>query len=97
MLKLVEDAEDKTSPQAIAPSLATLKSLFQMRLQDAIRAANERLDRFLSEGDRPMIVPVDLRLHNRELTSVDDIDVLLAEIRERLVEQLKSGQRVRLI
>ena len=97
VLRLIEDAEDKTTPQAIAPSLATLKSLFQMRLQDAIRASNERLDRFLSEGDRPMIVPVDLKLHNRELTSVDDIDVLLSEIRERLVEQLKSGQRVRLI
>jgi hypothetical protein len=97
VLKLIEDAEDKTTPQAIAPTLATLKSMFQMRLQVAITAANERLDRFLSEGDLPMIVPVDLRLNNRELTSVDDIDSLLAEIRQRLVEQLKSGQRVRLI
>lgn len=97
VLKLIEDAEDKTTPQAIAPALVTLKSMFQMRLQEATRAANERLDMFLSEGDRPMIVPVDLRLNNRELTSVDDIDALLAEIRQRLVEQLKSGQRVRLI
>lgn len=96
VLKLIEDAEDRTTPQAIAPSLASLKSLFQMRLHNAITAANERLDKLLSEGDKPMIVPVDLHLKNRELTSVEDIDSLLAEIRQRLVEQLQSGQRVRL-
>jgi hypothetical protein len=42
-------------------------------------------------------VPVDLRLHNRELKGPEDVDALLAEIRGRLMEQLSAGARVRLI
>lgn len=97
VLQVVEEAELNTSDEAIAPSLLNLQSQFQVRLEDARNRANEVLDRLLSQGDNPMIVPVDLKLENRELTSEDDIDELLAEIRERLIEQLKSGQRVRLI
>jgi len=97
VLKLLEDAEDNTTPEAIAPSLAALKTSFQLRLETARHEANALLDRLLSEGDNPMIVPVDLHLDNRELASEADVDALLAEIRKRLLEQLKSGQRVRLI
>lgn len=97
VLQVVEQAELNTSDEAIAPSLLNLQSQFQVRLETAQDRANKVLDELLSQGDNPMIVPVDLKLENRELTSEDDIDELLAEIRERLIEQLKSGQRVRLI
>ena len=44
-----------------------------------------------------MIVPVDLSLHNREIKTEADVEVLVAEIRRRLLQQLQSGQRIRLL
>ena len=74
-----------------------LKDQFTIELQQAEAKANELLDGFLSEGEDPMIVPLDLSLKNREIRSEEDIDALVEEIRERLLEQLRSGQRVRLL
>lgn len=97
VLHIVESAEHSTSDDAIAPSLLNLKSQFQVRMREAKAKANELLDQLLSQGDNPMIVTVDLSLDNRELKSEEDVEALLDEIRQRLLGQLKIGQRVRLI
>ena len=59
--------------------------------------ANERLDAILSEGSRPLIVKVDLGIRNREVATEAEVDSLVENIRERLLEQVRAGQRVRII
>lgn len=86
-----------TSPEAIAPTLGTLRDGFELRLERASKEANAVLDGLLSEGRRPMIRPHDLRLSNREVASVEDIEALVMEIREQLLEQIRAGARVRII
>ncbi len=97
VLRPVNDSLTDTSANAIAPSLRDLKDPFTVRLQEAERDANRLLDDYLSTGSNPMIVPMDLSLHNREIKTEQDVEALIDEIRERLLEQLRSGQRVRLL
>lgn len=66
-------------------------------LQRSEGEANERLDEILSAGNKPLIVRVDLSLRNRELTSEADVEALVTEVRERLLEQIHAGVRVRLV
>ena len=82
---------------AIAPPLSELKDAFLLTLQRGEDRANELLDDILSAGERPLIVKVDLTLHNREVTTEAEVEELVNEIRERLLAQVRSGQRVRLI
>jgi hypothetical protein len=97
VLRPVNAAVTDTSAAAIAPALSALKDAFVLTLQRGEDRANELLDDILSEGERPMIVKVDLTLHNREVTTEAEVEELVKEIRERLLEQVRSGQRVRLI
>ena len=97
LLKILEAAADNTTAEAIAPSLSELQDPFIVRLQRAEVEANVKLDKLLSEGDKPLIVTMDLSLQNREIKTEADVDALLAEIRERLMLQVKSGQRVRIL
>ncbi len=97
VLRPINDSTTDTTPDAIAPKLRALKEPFIVRLHDGERKANELLDGYLSEGPDPMIVPLDLSLHNREIKTEEDVEALVQEIRERLLEQLHSGQRIRLL
>jgi len=97
VLRPINDAATNTSVEAIAPALRDLREPFIVRLQNATIAADRLLDQYLSDGPNPVIVPMDLSLHNREIKSEKDVDALLKEIRERLLEQLRNGQRIRLI
>jgi hypothetical protein len=84
-----------TAAEAVSPTLQAMKDPFTLALKRAADEANERLDELLS--DKKLIVKVDLGLHNRELKAEEDVDALLAEIRERLMEQIAAGARVRLV
>ncbi len=95
VLRPIALAVTDTTAEAVAPPLTTLKDGSVLALRRAEEAANELLDGLLS--DRKLIVKVDLRLRNRELESEADIDALVGEIRERLLEQLRAGARVRLL
>ena len=97
LLKILEAASDNTTADAIAPGLSELRDPFIVRLQRAEQDANSKLDKLLSEGDKPLIVAMDLALQNREIKTEADVDALVTEIRERLMQQVKSGQRVRLL
>ena len=55
------------------------------------------LDKILSEGEKPLIVKVDLSLRNREVSSEAEVETLVGEIRDRLLEQVRTGTRVRLV
>lgn len=97
VLRPIAMAVTNTTAEAIAPPLAALKDPFAVALKRAEDQANDLLDEILSEGEKPLIVRVDLRLHNREVATETDIDALLKEIRNRLLEQVQAGARVRLM
>ena len=97
VLRPLSKAVTDTTAEAVAPALSALKDPFELALKRAEDEANELLDEILSEGEQPLIVKVDLSLHNREVTSEAEIEALLEEIRQRLLEQIRSGVRVRLV
>ena len=86
-----------TTAEAVAPTLVALDSPFVLALHQAEETANELLDEILSAGQRPLIVKVDLSLHNREIATAAEVDTLLEEIRKRLLEQIAAGARVRIL
>lgn len=96
VLRPLNNVATDTSAEAVAPALNELKDSFELQLQRAEEEANETLDQILSEGDKPLISRVDLKLYNREVASEADVDALVDEIRSRLMEQIRAGVRVRL-
>lgn len=97
VLRPVNQAMTETTADAVAPPLQALKDSFLNRLQQAEEAANELLDGMLSEGQKPLVVRLDLGLRNRELQSESDVEALLDELRQRLRSAMKQGARVRLL
>ncbi|TVQ94624.1 MAG: BREX system P-loop protein BrxC [Deltaproteobacteria bacterium] len=95
VLRPFTQALTDTTPQAIAPGLSALREPFVGRLARAEELANERLDELLSDTD--VIVKVDLKLRNRVIKEERDVDAMLSEIRARLLEQLATGAKVRLV
>ena len=86
-----------TTAEAIAPPLVSLKDPFALALRRAEDQANDLLDEILSEGERPLIARVDLRLRNREVATEADVEALVDEIKNRLLEHVRAGARVRLL
>lgn len=97
VLRPFASAATNTTAEAIAPSLVSLKDPFELALQRAEEAANDLLDEILSQGEKSLIVRVDLRLRNRELETEADVQALVDEIKTRLLEQIRPGVRVRLL
>ena len=97
MLRPFTEAVTDTTAEAVAPPLTALKDPFTLALQRAESQANDLLDEILSAGDRPLIARVDLQLRNREVATEADVQALVEEIRERLLEQVRAGARVRLL
>lgn len=95
VLRPIALALTDTSAEAIAPALSALRDPFTLALQRAEEEANELLDELLS--GKKLITKCYLNLHNRELATVEDVDALLVEIRERLLAQIATGARVRLV
>ncbi len=96
VLRPFASAVTATTPEAVAPSLLQLRDGFQLSLQRADEEANAILDAVLSEGDKPIVARVELGLRNRELSTEADVEALVSEIRQRLLEHVRNGQRVRL-
>ena len=95
VLRPIQQAMTDTTVDAVSPALPALADAFTLRLQRAETEANELLDGFLDERQR--VRKVDPRLKNREVSNEAELDALLGELRGRVVEQLKTGARVRLL
>lgn len=97
VLRPLAEALTSTSPEAIAPSLSALRERFELQLQHAEVEAHERLDDILSAGTQPSVVPLNLGLRNREVSTEAEVEALVNEVRQRLLEQVRSGARVRIL
>jgi hypothetical protein len=97
VLRPFAETTTSTTAEAVAPLLVYLKDPFALALQRAEDQANDLLDKILSEGDKPLIVRVDLRLRNREVETEAEVQALVDEIKTRLLEQVRPGTRVRLL
>jgi hypothetical protein len=97
VLRPLADVVTSTTSEAVAPPLDVLRAPFEAALKRAEDEANDRLDQILSEGERPLIVKVDLGIRNREVGTEAEVESLVSNIRERLLEQVRAGQRVRIV
>ena len=95
--RLLSDLHDATESAYRLSVHEREAGLSEAALKRAEDEANERLDGILSEGERPLIVKVDLGLRNREVGTEAEVESLVSNIRERLLEQVRAGQRVRIV
>ena len=97
VLEPVKKARQQIDNDALYPNLLQLKNTAS--LKDAEREANNKLDRVLAEETNVQVVPIDITksLLNREISSEEELNALVTELRDRLLNQLKDGVRIRLI
>jgi len=93
--KPINREQTDTTIEAMAPALVELRDPFLVRLQRAEAEANAILDELLS--DKKLIVTVNLGLRGREVTNAAEVEALVNEVRERLLEKVVNGARVRLV
>jgi hypothetical protein len=102
VLRPIAEATPAGDREATTPTLVELRDGTTTRLAKALEVAIDRLDELSSTGPgtgpapRPPVVRVEARLAGVEISSPEQLDRALAELRERVLEQLKGGARVRL-
>jgi hypothetical protein len=97
VIRPINEATTDTTADAISPALRDLRDSFIVRLQAAEERANRTLDEYRNTDSKHPFVPINLGLQNREVKSEAEVDALIEEIRERLLQQLRNGQRIRLL
>lgn len=97
VLRPFREALGSPDPNAVQPPLNVLRDSLAVHLPKAETKAHQELDRFIQEIDRVRVVAVRTDLKGRELTSPADVDLLVRELRERLLDMLDGGKvRIRL-
>ncbi len=96
VLRPITEAIPQTDATAISPSLEQLRDGFERALALAEKEAGDRLDALLSEGDRPILRKLATHLAGREISTIEELDRALGEVRRRALEVLSAGHRVRL-
>jgi hypothetical protein len=66
-------------------------------LQTAEQEANTYLDNTLSQVTDEQVIPLQLDLSGREVSTPEEIEALANHIKERLLAQLKPNTRIRII
>jgi hypothetical protein len=97
VLRPIAQALPTTSDEAIAPGLAELRDGTLRALDAAEERTNELLDEILSEGSSPQVRKVELGLRNREVGTLEELDSVLGDLRDRVEPELRAGRRVRLV
>ena len=86
-----------TTPDALRPTLVQLRDTAISKLHEAEHEANERLDSILAQSTATQVIRLPLLLSGREVSTREEVDMLLHELRERLLAQLKENTRIRLV
>lgn len=88
-------ATHDTSETARSPALSALQELYVSRVDRARDEAHERLEEILAE-DKVYVEPLTLGLDNKVITSQEELDATLADVRKRAMDMLDDGVHVRL-
>ncbi len=94
VLRPLREARCDTTPEAISPALAFLRDSVPNRLKEAVEEANRRLDEFIHHVT---VVQVKVQLKGREFSSAAEVEAWVTELRQRLMDQLREGVRVRVV
>jgi len=86
-----------TTHEALHPTLEVLKDSVISRLKEAEEEADARLDDILSEITEKQVVQFKTNLKGREVSTPEDVEMLVKELRERLLVHLKENMRIRLV
>ena len=99
VLRPVTDATYDTTAEALYPQLLELKDSAVLRLHMAEEKANSYLDDALSQATDKQVMTIAIDLSGREVSSPEEVEVLVNQLRDRLLSQLdgKSNIRIRLI
>ncbi|MCP3995778.1 MAG: BREX system P-loop protein BrxC, partial [bacterium] len=97
VLRPIDEALYETSPDDVEPSLLQFRDSGSARLAAAEHQAHELLDHALAEASTVQVVKLPHKLSGREVGSEREVDLLLDELRERILVQLENNTRVRLI
>ena len=97
VLRPVQEAVSDTTQDSLYPSLLELRDSAVLRLQTAEKQANTYLDNTLSQVTDEQVIPVQLNLSGREVSTPEEIEALANHIKERLLAQLKPNTRIRII
>jgi Family of unknown function (DUF6079) len=99
VLRPVTDATYDTTAEALYPPLLVLKDSAVLGLQMAEEQANRYLDDALSQATDKQVMTIAIELSGREVSSPEEVEVLVNQLRDRLLSQLdgKSNIRIRLI
>ena len=96
VLRPLREAIYNTSPEALFPSLLQLKDSAVVKLGQAAEAANGYLDDILSEVNQEEVIRLDVNLTGREVSSPEDVERLVEELKQRMLDQLKDKPNVRI-
>lgn len=96
VLRPIRDAVYKTSTEALFPSLLQLRDTAIIQLGKAADTANTYLDNTLSQVADEQVIALPLDLRGREVSSPEDVEQLVSELRQKLLEQLQDRKNVRI-
>jgi hypothetical protein len=96
VLRPVREAIYATSPEALFPTLLELKDSAVLKISRAAEEANTYLDDMLSSLTEEEVIPLTLNLSGREVSSTEDVERLVAELKQRMLDQLKDKPNVRI-
>ncbi len=99
VLRPITEALYDTTPEAVQPTLETLRDSVAGRLREAEEKANSRLDDILAGIIKKQVIKLPHHLNGREFESMAQVDAELKKLRDRLAEKLdgKNDIRVRLV
>jgi hypothetical protein len=96
VLDPVRKAMTATTPEALHPALLQLRDSAQLKLQDAEQRSNRSLDDALSETTQVQVISLSHNLTDREVSTPEEVEALVNQLRERLLANLKENVRIRL-
>ena len=93
----IQKAVYDTTQEALYPSLLELRDSAVIRLQSAAEEANTYLDNTLSQVTQEQVIQLSVNLSGKEVSTPEEVEALVNQLRERLLVQLKNNIRIRLI
>jgi hypothetical protein len=101
IVRPLKKARYDTTEEALYPRLMELRDTALLKLQQAEQEANNTLDNVLSQDEQVQVQVVQLALieslRNREVSTEQEVEALVNELRDRLLAQLKENTRIRII